>query len=200
MTRRRKKKNDNLFTLFVILTIMLFLTLLVIGGFKVYRSIENEIDKEKHPILYSEYVEKYSKEYGVPEIVIYSTIKAESNFDPNAVSVADACGLMQILPSTFNSLVAELDGTETGGDIFDPEINIKYGTYYLSKLYKRFGEWKTVHAAYNAGETRVASWLTNEKYAKDGKLTNIPYKETSNYVIRIANYKEKYKELYEMGE
>lgn len=70
--------------------------------------------------------------------------------------------------------------------LYDPETNIKYGTYFLSILYEEFGSWDTVYAAYNAGRSRVNSWLSDDEVTKDGKLVNIPYPETARYVKRVS--------------
>jgi soluble lytic murein transglycosylase len=58
------------------------------------------------------------------------------------------------------------------------------------------GDWELVHAAYNAGIGNVWSWLDDDRYSKDGKLTDVPFSETKNYLKKVAIAKEKYKELY----
>ena len=81
--------------------------------------------------------------------------------------------------------------------IYDPETNVRYGTFYLSLLYKRYENWETALAAYNAGPGEVDSWLEDEKYSSDGvSLKNIPYKETRLYVKKIIKASEKYLKLY----
>ena len=124
----------------------------------------------------------------------------ESNFDADAESSVGACGLMQIMPKTFEWLT----GDEHLGEhlnkrmLFDPETNIKYGTYYLSYLYKKFDRnTNTVLAAYNGGEGNVAKWLKDPAYSDDGKnLKDIPFKETKNYVSKVNNEIQAYKDLY----
>ena len=138
--------------------ILVILALSVVIGF-LYQVISDRADRAKYPQPYSEYVTKYSTEYGVPEYIIYSTIKVESSFNSNAESSAGAIGLMQIMPDTFEWLVSlTKDGYEKGM-LYDPETNIKYGTYYLSYLYLKYNDWKTVSAAYNAGPSAVDEWL-----------------------------------------
>ena len=85
--------------------------------------------------------------------------------------------------------------------LYDPETNIKYGTYYLSRLYNRFGDWDTALAAYNGGEGNVSEWLKDKKYSDDGiklKTDKIPdeFSETKNYVKKVNKALKKYKELY----
>ena len=154
------------------------------------------------PEEYASFVEKYSLEYGVPENLIYAVIKTESGFDSSVVSKKGAVGLMQLMPATFEWLTKDILRDHLGvGMLYDPETNIKYGTYYLSRLYNKFGDWDTALAAYNCGEGKVAEWLVDSRYSADGKkliIKNIPseYKETKNYVNKVNTAFEKYKKLY----
>lgn len=156
-----------------------------------------EIKKLIYPKKYSIYVEKYSKEYDLDENLVYSVIKAESKFDKDAISRKGAKGLMQISDITRDWAIEELDLGDI--DIFDPETNIRIGCWYLRKLFKQFGELDLVIAAYNGGSGNVRQWLGNEEYSKDGKLFNIPFPETSNYVVKVNKNYEKYKMLYNEG-
>lgn len=158
--------------------------------------------KKLYPREYSEYVEKYANEYDVPEALVYAVIRTESSFDPNATSHAGAHGLMQLIPDTMDWLSRLLGEEAPTGDIYDPETNIKYGTYYLRHLYDRFDSWDTAIAAYNAGHGKVGTWLKDTRYSDDGvELKNIPYTETRNYVNKISEAYDIYNELYyENGE
>lgn len=142
------------------------------------------------PIEYSNLIQKYSIEYGVKEELIYSVINAESRFRETATSNKNAMGLMQILPDTGLWLAENL-GLEniTENDLYNPETNIKLGTYYLSYLLERFENEKNALASYNAGATNVARWLENEDYSENGNLYNIPFNETSKYVKKISFFK-----------
>ena len=149
------------------------------------------------PSEYAEYVCKYSSEYGVPEELIWAVIKTESDFDASAVSGVGAVGLMQLMPETFNEITnSRLNERLDAGMRYDPETNIRYGTYYLAYLYSRYGNWSTAIAAYNAGLGKVDEWLENEDYAKDDALTYIPYRETRNYVKKVQKALEMYESLY----
>ncbi|MBR2432473.1 MAG: lytic transglycosylase domain-containing protein [Clostridia bacterium] len=160
------------------------------------------IDRSVYPQEYSEIVSKYAAEYNVPEDVIYATIKVESNFDPEAISVAGARGLMQMLPSTFEWLTGEEHLSEhlTPNLLFDPEVNIRYGTYYLKYLYTKFDyNWNTASAAYNGGEGNVAKWLSDKNYSDgEGNLVSFPkeFGETKNYVKKIRHSRDMYLKLY----
>jgi len=176
--------------------IIIILALSVAIGF-VYQSLTDKAERQKHPRKYEDIVTKYSSEYGVPEYVIYGVIKTESDFNSGAESSAGARGLMQIMPETFDWLVSVTqDGYEVGM-LFDPETNIRYGTYFLSYLYLRYSDWKTVYAAYNAGFGNVDSWLEDSNHVdENGKLKNIPIEETDNYVKKVASAAETYRKLY----
>ena len=176
--------------------ILSILILSVVIGF-VYQTLSDKADMARYPQKYSEFVTKYSGEYGVPEYVIYSTIKVESNFDSGAQSDAGALGLMQIMPSTFDWLVSlTQEGYETGM-LYDPETNIKYGTYYLSYLYLKYADWETVYAAYNAGPANVDEWLADPECTDDdGKLKKIPFGETEKYVKKMTAAVGAYQKLY----
>ena len=155
------------------------------------------VQKQIYPREFSEYVTKYAFEYEVPEAMVYAVIHVESDFDPNAQSHAGAYGLMQLIPDTLDWLSRLLDEDAPTGEITDPETNIKYGTYYLRHLYRRFGNWDTALAAYNAGHGRVANWLTDSRYSDDGvTLKEIPIDETKNYVNKVNFYLRNYKKLY----
>lgn len=135
---------------------------------------------------YSEYVSKYSKEYGVEENLIYALIKAESNFNKEAVSNKNAQGLMQLMYSTAED-VAKQNGIELSEEnILEPEINIKIGTKYLATLLEKYECKEIAIAAYNAGSGNVDKWIENGIIKADGSdIEKIPFKETNNYVRKI---------------
>lgn len=159
--------------------------------------IDTALDKKYHPDDYLEIVEKYAQEHSVPKELVFAVIKTESKFKSDAVSSKGAIGLMQMTPDTFTWLC------EKNGDLsndpnllYTPEVNIRYGTYYLDMLYSEFGSWETALAAYNAGPANVRKWLGNKEYAQDGVLTYIPFKETREYVEKVIKAKNVYTELY----
>ena len=147
--------------------------------------------REEYPIAYEDIVEKYAKEFEIPESVIYAVIYAESHFDNSAVSHAGAHGLMQITYDTFEWLETHLKDGATTDEIYDPDTNIRYGSYYLSYLYGRYGDWRTAYAAYNAGIGSVGAWLEEN----DGVLGDIPYSETAHYVEKVAAARIEYERI-----
>lgn len=176
--------------------VILIVTLSILSGLWI-NSIFDKMDRKSHPREFSEYVEKYSKLYGVPEYIIYAVIKAESDFEIGASSQDGARGLMQLMPSTFKWLAGLLDEPDDPAVLYDPETNIKYGTYYLSYLYGLYARWPTVYAAYNAGTSHVDAWLDDGRYSRDGvNLDYIPFEETRGYVAAVNKAAEYYQRLY----
>lgn len=152
------------------------------------------------PYKYQSCIEKYSAEYDIPEEIIFSVIKVESSFRASVTSPVGAMGLMQMMPTTFEWLTGDYHLGENlpTVSLYDPEVNIRYGTYYLRYLKDKFGDWNTVLAAYNAGEGTVSKWLKDERYSSDGKtLHTIPIAETENYVKKVNNEIGIYRILYE---
>ena len=180
-----------LFTLAIVLLLVMSAVFLIP---RVYNSVTTQL--YPLPNEYRPTVEKYSKEYNIPIEILCAVINTESSFDPNATSHAGAMGMMQITSDTFEWLQFRSGEEHDTDELFNYEINIKFGAYFLSLLYEEFGDWDTVFAAYNAGRSRVNGWLTDERYSTNGKLTNIPIKETSEYVKKVNNSIKKYKKLY----
>ena len=179
--------------------IIIFLLAIIFVLFRVIR-VQNIILKGIYPTTYSEYVVKYSEENDLDKYMIYSIIKAESNFNPNVKSQSDAIGLMQLLEETANERANIIeDHNVTEEDLYDPETNIKLGTSYYAYLLKHYGNNNVLAlAAYNAGMGNVDNWIKNGVIKSDGSdIENIPYKETNNYVRKILRDYQMYLKLYE---
>ncbi len=148
---------------------------------------------------YEEAIILYSQQYELDEYLVAAVIHTESGNDSNALSHAGAMGLMQIMPSTGEWIAQKNDEPLMAkDDLYDPDRNIRYGCWYLRFLFDKFGDdnLSLVLAAYNAGPGRVDEWLTNDEVSENGKLVNIPYKETKDYVKKVQLAYEKYEELY----
>lgn len=183
-----------------LLIIVLILAISLAFGF-LFDTICTAIERAIYtkPDKYQGFVASYSVEYGVPENLIYAVIKIESGFDQSAVSDAGAIGLMQMVPDTFLWLTNDrLKDRYSEGMLYDPNTNIKYGVYYLSTLYTKYGSWDTALAAYNAGPGNVDDWLSDPKYNANGDsaLDEIPYKETRNYIKKVNRARSMYDKLY----
>ena len=178
------------------IAIIIILIISVSLGY-VYEKTATSFEKRSHPIKYAEEVTKYSNEYSVPPEIIFAVIKAESGFDSAAESEAGAIGLMQITPDTFEWIgTYRLRENYPIAVLYDPDTNIKYGTYYLRYLYDRFESWDMAFAAYNAGPARMDGWLLNPEYISDNEIVHIPIEETRNYLHRVQKNIEAYKRLY----
>ncbi len=154
------------------------------------------IEKLIYPEDYYDIVMEYSSKYAVPAELVFAVIKVESNYDKNAESHAGALGLMQVMPTTYEWLAKKHFGeVALVGMLYDPETNIKYGTYYLQYLYTRFGSWEKAVIAYNWGEGNFSEFLEEHGYT-EGHYSSIPVSETKNYVKKVMHHWEKYKELY----
>ncbi len=175
--------------------VILILIISAVTAF-VYTGLDEKIIKKNHPTLFSEYVDKYCQQYSVPKDLVYAVIKTESSFKSDAVSHKGAIGLMQITPDTYEWLCTKEPTEQVNADLlYTPQINIHYGTMFLSMLYSEYGVWETALAAYNAGRATVMRWLSDEKYSKDGRLTDIPYKETREYVEKVLKTRDIYTEI-----
>lgn len=167
--------------------------------FKIVR-IQDFVLKKIYPIKYSEYVEKYSEENGIDKYLVYAIIKAESNFDPDVKSKADAIGLMQLMEETAVERSNVIDNEEIESyDLYDPETNIKLGTSYFAYLLDLYnGNTVLAVIAYNAGLGNVQEWIRSGIIKQDGSdIENIPYKETENYVRKILRDYQMYLKIYE---
>lgn len=135
-----------------------------------------EVEFENYIGSYEQIIKKMAAKYGVEPALIKAVIKAESNFDPAALSRKGAIGLMQLMPATAVNLKVS--------DPYNPHQNIEGGTKYLRNLSELFGnDLKLVIAAYNAGENAVI------KYGR----AIPPYKETKDYVKRVTTYLASYR-------
>ena len=179
----------------IILGIILFLIILVLLILKP----QNWFLKKIYKLEYSEYVYKYSEENNLDPFLVFSIIKAESNFERNINSSSGAIGLMQLMESTAVEMANEIgEEVVVKEALYNPQINIKIGTSYYAYLVKRYdGNKELALAAYNAGMGNVDSWIKNEIIKEDGSdLENIPFKETNNYVRKIIRDYKIYQNLY----
>lgn len=152
-----------------------------------------------YPQEYSEYVEKYAKEYELDPLLIYSIIKAESNFKNDAKSNSNAIGLMQVMLSTAQEMGEDLELEEiTEEKLCEPEINIRIGTRYFKTLLEKYNNYNLAIIAYNAGMGNLDSWIEQEIIDEQGEnIENIPFPETKNYVKKILQNYKIYQQIYE---
>ena len=157
-----------------------------------------ETTVQLYPMEYEALIRANAGENGLDPALPAAVILAESSYRPEAVSPANAQGLMQLLPSTAKWVAEKCDEVYQEGSLFEPNTNIQYGCWYLGYLIRRFnGNLTCAIAAYHAGQGTVDGWLANPEYSPDGAvLAKIPSDATDTYVKRVLKYYEKYKELY----
>lgn len=176
--------------------IIVILILSVLIGY-IYQFVGHKMDLGKHPREYTEYVTKYCAEYGVPEYIVYSLILTGSNFQSNHVSEDGKIGLMQLSPDTFQWMLSLTKESLEQGILYDPETNIRYGTYLLSYWFTEYNRWNTVIAMYLSDEETVKAWLENAACTDDnGNLAEIPDPVTAADVALVEKESEMYRDLY----
>ena len=151
-----------------------------------------------YPVSYADQVQGSADRHGVDARLVCAVIKCESGWDSDARSSAGAVGLMQVMPSTADSL-AEMgvvdDSVWDPDNLSDPATNIEYGSAYLAYLQENFSSTDEVVAAYNAGIGTVNQWLSEGGSISD----SIDYPETSQYLERVDRAYEGYVRCYPDG-
>jgi soluble lytic murein transglycosylase len=139
------------------------------------------------PRPYREEIKAGSKQSGLPEALIYATLRQESLYDSDAVSSADALGLLQLQLGTARKIARQLGRpAPTRADLLNPAINVPLGAAELAALLAKFqGQVPVALAAYNAGPAAAARWLPPSAIDADVWIENIPYNETRTYVQRV---------------
>jgi soluble lytic murein transglycosylase len=174
------------------LAVVTLLTLAAVGGVAAWVvSVEPEwYQRVRYPLRYEAIVQAHARDYDLPATLLAAVIYTESKFDPAARSAAGAVGLMQLLPETARGIA-----TRTGGgrfvvdDLLDPELNVRYGSWYLRSLLDRYGEdLRTALAAYHAGPGNVDAWR------RQG--VGIQFPETRTYVSRVLDARRVYADAY----
>ncbi len=156
---------------------------------------------ERHPLHYTELINKYSERYNLQPAFVCAIICNESSFNAGAESNKGARGLMQLMENTASWINESLNiPGYTFESVWDPETNIHFGCWYLSYLSKRFdGDPVLVACAYHAGQNNVMTWLDNRTYSADGQtltIENIPMENTKTYVGRVIRDYALYDALY----
>lgn len=145
--------------------------------------------RTRYPLEYAHIVRGHAKNHDLDPALLAAVIYAESRFDPNARSEAGAVGLMQLLPETAKGIALR-----TGGDRFvvadlrDPEINVRYGSWYLDNLLDRYSDTELALAAYHAGQGNVDRWRSEG--------LGIAFPETRAYVDEVERVRRAYAKAY----
>jgi soluble lytic murein transglycosylase len=151
-----------------------------------------------YPLDYEEVLRGKAVEEGLDPALVAALVCQESTFDPDAVSVAGARGLMQIMPPTGRSLARRFGITYKRQVLHQPETSLDFGTHYLRGLMDRYaGRVERALAAYNAGPSRVDAWTAGRRdMPAEEFIESIPFSETRLYVMTILAAQEQYRRIY----
>jgi soluble lytic murein transglycosylase len=142
-----------------------------------------------YPLSYEQIVRGHARNYDLDPALLAAVIYQESKFKANARSDSGAIGLMQLLPDTAKGIALHTGGTQFRvEDLYDPEINVRYGAWYLRHLLTKYGDENDALAAYNAGQDNVDRWLRARQ--------RIQFSETRAYVKRVEELKRIYRRAY----
>ena len=166
------------------------------------RRLEAEAaERAQHPLEYADWIVQYAMEQDLDPALVSAVILCESSYNPQAVSRLGARGLMQLMEDTAGWIAHKLDEDDasyTFDRLFEPETNIRFGTWYLGYLSRRFGGDATkIVCAYHAGQGNVDAWLKNPEYSSDGvTLDVIPTSDTAAYASRVLRARDVYRKYY----
>lgn len=166
--------------------------LLALGGLATIWVLRTEPDwylRARYPLRFEAIVLGHAENYDLEPTLLAAVIYTESQFDPAARSSAGAVGLMQLLPDTARGIALRTGGDGfVVSDLLDPEINVRYGSWYLRSLLDRYGDLPTALAAYHAGPGNVDRW----RAAGSG----IEFPETRHYVDKVLRLERSYAAAY----
>ena len=156
---------------------------------------------DSHPIYYKDLIEQYAAENNLKPAFVAAIILNESSFRTDAESSVGARGLMQLMPDTAEWIAGKLDMDYFHFDfMYDAEMNIRFGTWYLGYLSRLFrGDPVSVASAYHAGQGTVTRWLSDESKTRDGvslNLDSLSDGPTKTYAGRVTQAYAIYEALY----
>ena len=143
----------------------------------------------RYPLKYEQIVRGHARNYQLDPALVAAVIYQESKFHADAQSESGAIGLMQLQPETAKGIAIRTGGSRfQTSDLYVPEINVRYGSWYLRHLLDKYDDEKTALAAYNAGQRNVDEWRAEGK--------GIQFSETRDYVDRVEHLKGVYHDAY----
>lgn len=166
------------------------------------RRLEAEAaERAQHPLEYASMIVQYALAQNLDPALVSAVILCESSFNPQAESRLGARGLMQLMEDTAQWVAHKLDEDDASYSfdrLYDAETNIRFGTWYLGYLSRRFdGDPTKIVCAYHAGQGNVDAWLKNPEYSRDGvTLDVIPTKDTAAYASRVLRARDVYRKYY----
>ena len=156
--------------------------------------------KTLYPLPYEASLRREAARNNFDPMIAAGLIRQESTFQADAVSHANAIGLMQVLPKTGKLLAKQLKVRYVKTRLFDPEYNLELGMLYVASLQRATGAPEYALAAFNAGEDRIAAWRAERNYEEIPELVeSIPFTETRDYVQIVLRNAEVYRAIYGPG-
>jgi soluble lytic murein transglycosylase len=144
----------------------------------------------RYPLEYEHIVRGHAEQYDLDAALVAAVIYRESEFDTDARSSSGAIGLMQLLPDTAEGIAQLTGGSRfVVDDLYDPEINVRYGSFYLRRLLRKYEDERLALAAYNAGQANVDEWIAEGR-------EEIPFPETREFVENVLDARELYARAY----
>lgn len=202
--KRSRKRSFRRKRPFGILIALLLAALLIALGIFYMTEYQEHLLYQQYPLRYEDEITEYAHLFDLEPWHVSAVVRCESSFNPQATSSVGARGLMQIMPETGEWIAHKLDedATYTDDSLYEPDVSLRYGCWYLNWLMKRYsGDRTLATAAYHAGHGKVDQWLKDPEVSPDGTtLSVIPYASTSTYVRRVMTACEKYQELYDFDQ
>jgi peptidoglycan lytic transglycosylase len=162
-----------------------------------YSDVPRAVWLASYALPYESLIRRWSARTGLDPMLVAGLIHQESAFDPEARSVANAIGLMQLLPETARRMAKQARVRYSRAQLVNPDYNIRLGTTYLAALRKQFGTTEAALAAYNAGEDRVVAWTSGQTYRDTPEFVeSIPFTQTREYVQIIMRNTDIYRHFY----
>ena len=153
--------------------------------------------KALYPLPYEAALRREAAKNNFDPMFAAGLIRQESTFQADAVSRADAIGLMQVLPKTGKLLAKQIKVRYAKNKLFEPDYNIELGMVYIAGLLRQTGAPEYAAAAYNAGEDRIAAWKAERNYEEIPELVeSIPFTETRDYVQIVLRNAAVYRMIY----
>ena len=151
-----------------------------------------------YPLAHRDLVEKYGPPAGNPEFYLYAIMRKESGFDARDHSYADARGLLQMIPATSRRVGEKIGVPYTDATLFTPEGNVRFGAWYIGRLFRKFRAQAPLAAAsYNAGPKPVMRWCDERGgLPTDEFVERIPYEQTREYAKKVSAIYARYEYLY----
>jgi len=165
------------------------LVALTAAGLAVWRSEPVWLDRLRYPLRYETILTTHARTYNLDPALLAALVYTESRFRADARSSAGAVGLMQLLPETGEAIALRTGGDRfVVSDLLDPEINVRYGSWYLRELLRRYHDTRTALAAYHAGQGSVDRWRA--------RGVGIQFPETRAYVDDVLRLVPVYRRAY----